>query len=107
MKKILFSLFFLLTFTAVMAQAPQRISYQSIIRDANKVVVASSPVGIKISLLQGTATGPAVYVETHGITTNANGLVSLNIGEGTAIAGSFAGIDWANGPYLIQTATDP
>jgi hypothetical protein len=107
MKKLLFSLFFLLTFTAVMAQAPQRISYQSIIRDANKVVVASSPVGIKISLLQGTATGPAVYVETHGITTNANGLVSLNIGEGTAIAGSFAGIDWANGPYLIQTATDP
>jgi hypothetical protein len=107
MKKLLFSLFFLLTFTAVMAQAPQRISYQSIIRDANKVVVASSPVGIKISLLQGTATGPAVYVETHGITTNANGLVSLNIGEGTAIAGSFAGIDWSNGPYLIQTATDP
>jgi hypothetical protein len=107
MKKLLFSLFFLLTFTALMAQAPQRISYQSIIRDANKVVVASSSVGIKISLLKGTATGPAVYVETHGITTNANGLVSLNIGEGTAIAGSFAGIDWANGPYLIQTATDP
>jgi hypothetical protein len=107
MKKLLFSLFFLLTFTAVMAQAPQRISYQSVIRDANKVVVASSPVGIKISLMKGTATGPAVYVETHASTTNANGLVSLNIGEGTAIAGSFAGIDWANGPYLIQTATDP
>jgi hypothetical protein len=45
MKKLLFSLLFLLTFTALMAQAPQRISYQSIIRDANNVVVASSPVG--------------------------------------------------------------
>jgi uncharacterized protein (TIGR02145 family) len=107
MKKILFSLFFLLTFTAVMAQAPQRISYQSIIRDANKVVVASSPVGIKISLLKGTATGPAVYVETHASTTNANGLVSLEIGTGTAVSGTFAGIDWSNGPYLIQTETDP
>jgi uncharacterized protein (TIGR02145 family) len=107
MKKILFSLFFLLTFTAAMAQAPQRISYQSIIRDANKVVVASSPVGIKISLLQGTATGPAVYVETHRSTTNANGLVSLEIGEGMALLGTFAGIDWSNGPYLIQTETDP
>ena len=107
MKKLLFSLFFLLATTALMAQAPQRISYQSIIRDANNVVVASSPVGIKISLLRGTSTGPAVYVETHPITTNANGLVSLNIGEGTAITGTFAGIDWSNGPYLIQTATDP
>ena len=107
MKKLLFSLFFLLATTALMAQAPQRISYQSIIRDANNVVVASSAVRVKISLLRGTSTGPAVYVETHGITTNANGLVSLNIGEGTAITGTFAGIDWSNGPYLIQTATDP
>jgi hypothetical protein len=107
MKKILFSLFFLLTFTAVMAQAPQRISYQSIIRDSNKVVVASSPVGIKISLLKGTATGPAVYVETHASTTNSNGLVSLEIGAGTALSGTFAGIDWSNGSYLIQTETDP
>jgi hypothetical protein len=107
MKKILFSLFFLLTFTAVMAQAPQRISYQSVIRDSNKVVVASSPVGIKISLLKGTATGPAVYVETHASTTNSNGLVSLEIGAGTALSGRFADIDWSNGPYLIQTETDP
>ncbi len=107
MKKILLSLFFLLTFTALMAQAPQRISYQSIIRDANKVVVASSPVGIKISLLQGTATGPAVYVETHRSTTNANGLVSLEIGTGTVLSGTFVGIDWSTGPYLIQTETDP
>ena len=107
MKKLLFSLFFLLATTALMAQAPQRISYQSIIRDANNVVVASSAISVKISLLRGTATGPAVYVETHPITTNANGLVSLNIGEGTAITGTFAGIDWSNGPYLIQTATDP
>jgi uncharacterized protein (TIGR02145 family) len=107
MKKLIFSFLFLLATTALMAQAPQRISYQSIIRDANKVVVASSPVGIKISLLQGTATGPAVYVETHRSTTNANGLVSLEIGTGTALSGTFAGIDWSNGPYLIQTETDP
>ncbi len=93
--------------TAVWAQSPQRMSYQSIIRDGSNVVVASSPVGIKISVLRGTATGTAVYVETHRKTTNANGLVSLEIGEGTALLGTFAGIDWANGPYLIKTETDP
>jgi hypothetical protein len=107
MKKLLFSLFFLLTFTALMAQAPQQISYQSVIRDGNKKVIASSTVGIKISLLQGSATGSAVYVETHRKTTNANGLVSLEIGTGTVLSGSFASINWANGPYLIKTETDP
>ena len=108
MKKLLFSLFLLLTATvALWAQSPQRMSYQSIIRDGSNVVVASTAVGIKISVVKGTATGTAVYVETHRKTTNANGLVSLEIGEGTALLGTFAGIDWSNGPYLIKTETDP
>ena len=107
MKTLFLTLILLLTITAVWAQVPQQISYQSVIRDGNNVVVASSQIGIKISLLKGTATGAAVYVETHRKTTNANGLVSLEIGTGTVLSGSFASIDWANGPYLIQTETDP
>jgi hypothetical protein len=107
MKKLIFSFLFLLATTAVMAQVPQQISYQSVIRDGNNKVIGASTVGIKISLLQGSATGPAVYVETHRKTTNANGLVSLEIGTGTVLSGSFAGINWANGPYLIKTETDP
>jgi hypothetical protein len=107
MNKLLFSLILLLTITAVWAQAPQRMSYQSVIRDGNNVVVASTAVGIKISVVRGTATGTAVYVETHRKTTNANGLVSLEIGEGTSLTGRFADIDWSNGPYLIKTETDP
>ncbi len=108
MKKIFFPLLLLLTaFTAVWAQVPQQISYQSVIRDGNNKVLAASTVGIKISLLQGSATGSAVYVETHRKTTNANGLVTLEIGTGTVLSGSFASINWANGPYLIKTETDP
>ena len=107
MKKILFSLLFLLTTATLWAQAPQRMSYQSIIRDGSNVVVASTTVGVKISLIQGTSTGSVVYSETHRKPTNTNGLLSLEIGDGTAILGTFAGIDWANGPYLIKTETDP
>ena len=108
MKKILFSLLLLLAaFTAVWAQVPQQISYQSVIRDGNNKVLAASTVGIKISLLQGSVTGSAVYEETHRKTTNANGLVSLEIGTGTVLSGIFASINWANGPYLIKTETDP
>ena len=107
MKKTLLVSVILLTTFAAWAQVPQQISYQSVIRDGDNKVIASSTVGIKISLLQGSATGPAVYVETHRKTTNANGLVSLEIGTGTVLSGSFAGINWANGPYLVKTETDP
>jgi hypothetical protein len=34
-------------------------------------------------------------------------LVSLEIGSGTIVTGTFAGINWATGPYFIKTETDP
>jgi uncharacterized protein (TIGR02145 family) len=62
---------------------------------------------MQISILQGSASGTAVYVETQSPTTNANGLVSLEIGVGTVVSGDFTTIDWANGTYFIKTETDP
>lgn len=107
MKTLLLTLLTFLTTATLWAQAPQRMSYQSVIRDGSNVLVAATAVGIKISVLRGNASGTAVYVETHRKTTNANGLLSLEIGEGTALLGTFAGIDWANGPYVIKSETDP
>jgi uncharacterized protein (TIGR02145 family) len=89
------------------AQAPQKMCYQSVLRNSSNVLLAETQVGIKISVLQGGASGNAVYTETHTPTTNANGLVSLQIGTGDNQTGSFAGIDWANGSYFIKTETDP
>ncbi len=89
------------------AQAPQSMSYQSVIRSSSNALVAATPVGMQISLLQGTASGTAVYVETQTATTNANGLVSIEIGTGTATTGTFSEIDWATGPYFIKTEIDP
>jgi hypothetical protein len=89
------------------AQAPQRMSYQSVLRNSSNVLLAETLVGIKISVLQGGSTGTPVYVETQTATTNANGLLSLQIGAGTASTGSFAGINWAAGTYFIKTETDP
>ena len=89
------------------AQPPQKMSYQAVIRNNNNVLVTSTSVGIKISLLQGSITGKPVYTETQKPSTNANGLVSLEIGTGTILTGTFAAIDWSNGPYFIKTETDP
>jgi hypothetical protein len=61
---------------------------------------------MQISILQGSAGGTAVYVETQTPTTNANGLVSIEIGAGTVVSGDFTTIDWANGFYFIKTETD-
>lgn len=97
----------LLLTTSVFAQAPQKMSYQAVIRNSSNALVTSTPVGMKISVLQGSASGTAVYVETQMPSTNANGLVSLEIGSGTPVTGTFVAINWATGPYFIKTETDP
>jgi len=91
---------------SLFAQAPQKMSYQAVIRNSSNKLVASTTVGMRISILQGSATGTAVYVETQTSTTNINGLASLEIGSGTIVAGFFSEINWANGPYFIKTETD-
>jgi uncharacterized protein (TIGR02145 family) len=59
--------------------------------------------------LQGSATGTEVYKETYNPNpqTNANGLVSLEIGSGISSVGTFASIDWSASPYFLKTETDP
>lgn len=89
------------------AQAPSLMSYQAVVRDGSNALVANASVGMRISVRQGTSTGTAVYVETHVPTTNANGLATVQVGAGTVVSGSVAGIDWAAGPYFLQTETDP
>jgi len=92
---------------ASFAQAPQKMSYQSVVRDNTNVLVSNASVGVRISILQGSASGTAQYVENHNITTNANGLASLAIGSGTVVSGSMASINWGAGPFFVKTETDP
>jgi len=99
--------FFLLAGTYLNAQAPQKMSFQAVIRNASNTIVSKSLIGIRISLLQGSSNGIVVYAETQNATTNFNGLVSLEIGKGNIVTGAFSLIDWANGPYFIKTETDP
>jgi len=81
-------------------------SYQAVIRNSSSTLVTSTLVGMRISILHGSSTGKPVYEETHIRSTNENGLVSLEIGTGTIISGSFPGISWSDGPYFLKTETD-
>ena len=85
------------------AQSPNKMSYQAVIRNSSGQLVVSQSIGMRISILKGSATGTLVYMETKTATTNSNGLVSIEIGGGTG----FDTLNWGNGMYFIKTETDP
>jgi len=97
---------FMLSYGAY-AQAPEKMSYQAVIRDVNQNLLTNQPVGMQITILEGSPSGTVVYQEEQTASTNANGLTSLEIGLGTVISGDFSSIDWSIGTYFIKTETDP
>ncbi len=107
MKKLFTIITAVLLSATIWAQSPQKMSYQAVIRNAGNNLVTSTAVGMQISILQSSVSGTEVYTETQTPGTNANGLVSIEIGAGTVVSGDFTTIDWANGPYFIKTETDP
>ncbi|MBI9054494.1 MAG: fibrobacter succinogenes major paralogous domain-containing protein [Bacteroidales bacterium] len=106
MKKIFTFIISLLLIANAWAQSPEKMSYQAVIRDNSNNLVTNQKVGMQISILNGSADGIAVYVESQTPASNANGLVSLEIGTG-ATSDSFSSIDWTEGPFFIKTETDP
>lgn len=98
---------FVLQTVLLFGQAPQKMSYQAVIRNGDNEIIVDQKIGIRLSVLQGSGTGTAVYVETQQPTTNTNGLVSLEIGGGTIESGKFEEINWASGSHYIKTEIDP
>jgi len=106
MKQIYTILVLVLITARVFAQTPEKMSYQAVVRNSSDQLITNQAVGMQISILQGGVTGTAVYVETQTPITNANGLVSIEIGNGTVVNGDFTTIDWANNTYFIKTEID-
>ena len=104
MKNILLIIVLLAT-TYSFGQSPEGFNYQAVVRNSANAILANQSVGLQFTILQGSATGTAVYTETFSTTTTDNGLVNIEIGSGTT-TDNFAAINWANGPYFIETAID-
>lgn len=107
MKKILLTVGILLGCHLVSAQAPEKMSYQAVMRNSSGQLLINQNIAVKVSVLQGSPAGTAVYSERLTGTTNTNGLVSLEIGSGTVLSGTFSTINWASGNYYLKTETDP
>lgn len=101
MKKVFTVLVAFILMVTMWAQSPQKISYQAVVRNNSDVLVTNSQIGMEINIRQGSPSGTVIYTETQLPITNANGLVSIEIGEEIG----FDAIDWANGPYFVEIKT--
>jgi hypothetical protein len=90
----------------LMAQAPQKFKYQAVARDNAGNVIANQQVSFLITIRDGSPIGPDVYHETHDVTTNQFGLITLDIGNGMYEAGVFAAINWASGNKYLEIGLD-
>jgi len=104
-KLVLLSLLTLLCSAVGIAQTPQKMSYQCVVRNSTGALVSNSPISMRVTILKNLAT--PVYVETHTPTTNVNGLATVQIGGGTPVSGTFASVEWGNGAFYLKTEVDP
>ena len=101
MKRLYTLLIAILLTNVVWAQAPEKMSYQAVIRGTDNILYTNQDVSMQIGILQGSASGDLLYLENHTPTTNKNGLIIIEIGAGSSVSGSFTDIDWSKGPYLF------
>lgn len=95
---ILITVFYLTSF----AQVPGFFSYQAVIRDNAGLLLVNQPMLVKITISNSSSLSSPVYEENHiGSSTNANGLLTLNIGQGTPLLNTFNSINWSVGNYYI------
>lgn len=104
----LFTLYilFLSAFQFTSAQAPQGMNYQAVARNSSGAILPNQNIGIRITITDGNG-GSVLYEETHNTATNQFGLFTLNIGNGTAVTGTFSGIAWASVTPWMLVEMDP
>jgi len=90
----------------VLAQTPNGINYQAVLRNTNNQIITNQNVGLRLSVLQTSSTGTVAYSETFNTTTNDYGVVNLVLGQGTVLSGSFSNIDWGIASYFVKVDVD-
>jgi hypothetical protein len=107
MRLILFCIILLLSI-ALVAQTPRTISYQAVVRNNKNQLITDREIGVMISILRESPEGETVFSEVYpSISTNSNGLITLEIGTGEPVLEKFEAIEWSIGPYFIRVEIDP
>jgi len=107
MKRILALLSLLIIFSTAHAQAPQGIPYQAAARNSSGAILASTNISVRFTIRDSIAAGAITYRETHSVTTSAQGMFSVNVGQGTVVTGTFSSINWGTNAKFMQVEIDP
>ncbi len=102
MKKLTTALLFAIIHLTLLAQSPQAIPYQAIIRNNDGSVMSDNTLALTFKIHENSANGTIVYEETHSTASNSQGLVSVSVGGGTPVTGNFNNINWGNGAKFLH-----
>jgi hypothetical protein len=107
MKKLFSILFLFVSFIALSQN--NGINFQGVGRNSSGAVLASTKISLRFSVIQSSETGTVEYVESKEVTTNAQGIFSVVIGDGTQISktGNFSDINWKITSKYLKVEMDP
>jgi hypothetical protein len=108
-KSFLLTFLSVLSFCLIKAQVPSLLNYQAVARNSAGTPLTNQAMQIRLSILQGSASGSSVYSEVRAVTTNAVGLFVIQIGSGGALStsGNLATVNWTNGSKFLKVEIDP
>jgi hypothetical protein len=107
MKKLITIIFLFVSFIALAQN--NGINFQGVGRNSSGAVLASTKISLRFSVIQNSETGTVEYVESKEVTTNAQGIFSVVVGDGTQISktGNFSDINWKINPKFLKVEMDP
>jgi hypothetical protein len=82
--------------------SPASFSYQAVLRNSSGQLMENQSVTVDVEILEGSASGTSVFTESHVVTTNAYGLVSLDIGS----INDLSTLNWSMNDYFISISVD-
>jgi hypothetical protein len=101
MKRSYISFIILALAISVCAQAPLSFKYQAYLRNADGTIRGSEFVTLQLEIVQGTVNGTTIYSEVHNTSTNAHGLVSVSVGDGST-SSNMSAVQWESGPFFLD-----
>jgi len=105
LKTVALALILTISSSQLFAQTTNGIFFQAVARDNFSNPAKDRKIFVQTSIIQTTITGTKVLTEEHQATTDASGVFSISIGNGTRVSGTasnLASIDWSKGPFFLN-----
>jgi hypothetical protein len=99
--KILLTFAITTALISAMAQAPQLMNYQAVVRDAQGNPKTTGTVGVRYSIRDLTPTGTVVYQQSSTATPNQFGIITVVIG-----GGNLSTVNWGTGAKYLEVELD-